>query len=199
VQACANCRERAVPRRARWCSLAGFGFAKSQFRHGFPRKGHGRQAAHPENYFGKTGMVAVPLQNFAAVEKLSTQIRQICGYKTSIDAKFYRFVSGFAITLRGGLGSFRKFLVIRNVRICGASVEMLVLLVTIIKSHVCYEITTSHTFTFYCRRWKLRVGSMSRLYFKRYKSPTKSLAPLDASPFQDPSQSPACVHARSAG
>jgi hypothetical protein len=45
--------------------------------------------------------------------------------KTSIGAKGYRFVSGFAKTLRGGDGSFRKFLVIRNLRISGAAVEML--------------------------------------------------------------------------
>jgi hypothetical protein len=128
---------------------------------------HGRQAAHPENYFGKTGMVAVPLLNFAALEMLSTQIRQICGNKTSIDAKFYRFVSGFAITLRGGDGGFRKFLVIRNLRICGAAVEMLLVLVTIITSQVCYEITICHTFTFYCRRWMLREVSMPRLSTSR--------------------------------
>jgi hypothetical protein len=46
-------------------------------------------------------------------------------YKASIDAKFYRFVSGFAITLHDGDGSFRKFLVTRNWRICGAAVETL--------------------------------------------------------------------------
>jgi hypothetical protein len=96
-----------------------------QFRHGFPGNGHCRQAAHPENYFRKTRMAVVPLQNFAAIEKLSTQIRHICGYKTSIDAKFYRFVSGYAISLRSGDGSFSKFPVIRNLRICGAAVEML--------------------------------------------------------------------------
>jgi hypothetical protein len=32
-----------------------------QFRHGLLRRGHGRQAAHPENYFRKTRMAAVPL------------------------------------------------------------------------------------------------------------------------------------------
>jgi hypothetical protein len=70
-------------------------------------------------------MGAVPLLNLAALEKLSTQIRQICGNKTSTGAKFYRFVSGIAVTLRGGDGSFRKYIIIRNLRICGAGVEML--------------------------------------------------------------------------
>jgi hypothetical protein len=37
---------------------------------------------------------------------------------------FYRFVSGFAITRRGGDGSFSKFLVIRILRICGTASEM---------------------------------------------------------------------------
>jgi hypothetical protein len=68
-------------------------------------------------------MAAVPLYNFAAIEKLSTQIRQIWVYKPSLFA-FFRFVSGFAISLRGGDESFRKFLIIRNLLICGAAVEM---------------------------------------------------------------------------
>jgi hypothetical protein len=50
----------------------------------------------------KQEVAAVLLDNFAAIENLSMQIQESCDYKTSLYAKSYPFVSGFAITLRGG-------------------------------------------------------------------------------------------------
>jgi hypothetical protein len=90
VPGCANCRERADPGAQGDISWRASALQRGPISVGFPAQRAWSARKRISKFTSNNQeMAAVPLQNFAAIEKFSMQIRQICGYNTSVDSNLF--------------------------------------------------------------------------------------------------------------